>query len=146
MQSVVTGQAPIALERKKTSGGKTSEKRKIIPTINWNKSYTSEKKVERRDRRTIRTYQDAYHMLNESQQKPKPRRQHSSDKKKTEDATNDVQIEIEFEIEKRDVVFTLNRSFYPRTSAVPPVPFLILHPREIQILWSQAVRQRKTNR
>ena len=43
-------------------------------------------------------------------------------------------------------VFTLNRSFYPSTSAAPPVSFLILHPREIQILWSQtAVRQRKTN-
>ena len=35
------------------------------------------------------------------------------------------------------VAFTLNRSFYPTTSAVPPVSFLILHPREIQILWSQ---------
>ena len=34
-------------------------------------------------------------------------------------------------------VFTLNRSFYPTTSAVPPASFLILHPREIQILWSQ---------
>ena len=32
------------------------------------------------------------------------------------------------------VVFTLNRSFYSMTSAVPPVSFLILHPREIQIL------------
>ena len=28
------------------------------------------------------------------------------------------------------VVFTLNRSFYPTTSAVPPVSFLILHPRD----------------
>ena len=36
------------------------------------------------------------------------------------------------------------RSFYPMTSAVPPVSFLILHRREIQILWSQTVRQRKT--
>ena len=35
------------------------------------------------------------------------------------------------------VVFTLNRSFYPTTLAVPPVSFLILRPREIQILWSQ---------
>ena len=35
------------------------------------------------------------------------------------------------------VVFTLNRSFYPATSAVPPVFFLILHPRETQIMWSQ---------
>ena len=44
------------------------------------------------------------------------------------------------------VVFTLNRSFYPTTSAVPPVSFLILHPREMQIMWSQTVRQRKTKR
>ena len=44
------------------------------------------------------------------------------------------------------VVFTLKRSFYPTTSAVHPVSFLILHPREIQILWSQTVRQRKTKR
>ena len=29
------------------------------------------------------------------------------------------------------VVFTLNRSFYPMTSAIPAVPVLILHPREI---------------
>ena len=29
------------------------------------------------------------------------------------------------------VVFTLNRYFYPTTSAVPPVSFLILHHREI---------------
>ena len=28
------------------------------------------------------------------------------------------------------VVFTLNRSFYPTTSAVPPVSFLVLHPRD----------------
>ena len=35
------------------------------------------------------------------------------------------------------VVFTLNRSFHPTTSAVTPVSFLIVHPREIQIMWSQ---------
>ena len=36
------------------------------------------------------------------------------------------------------VVFTLNRSFYPTTSAAPPVSFLILYPREIlKIMWSQ---------
>ena len=28
------------------------------------------------------------------------------------------------------VVFTLNRSLYPTASAVPPVSFLILHPRD----------------
>ena len=44
------------------------------------------------------------------------------------------------------VVFTLNCSFYPTTSAVPPVSFLILHPRDIQVQWSQTVRQRKTIR
>ena len=32
-------------------------------------------------------------------------------------------------------------SFYPTTS-VPPVSFLILHPRDIQILWSQPVREK----
>ena len=42
------------------------------------------------------------------------------------------------------VVFTLNRSFYPTTSAVHPVSVLILHPREIQIMWSQTVETEKT--
>ena len=37
----------------------------------------------------------------------------------------------------------LHRSFYP-TSSVHPVSVLILHPREIQIMWSQTVKQRKT--
>ena len=37
------------------------------------------------------------------------------------------------------VVFALNRSFYATTSAVPPVSFLILHPRQIQIMWSQTL-------
>ena len=41
------------------------------------------------------------------------------------------------------VVFTLNHCFYPTTS-VHAVSVLILHPREIQILWSQTVRQRET--
>ena len=41
------------------------------------------------------------------------------------------------------VVFTLNRYFYPTTLAVHPVSVLILHPREIQIMWSQTVRKRK---
>ena len=40
------------------------------------------------------------------------------------------------------VVFTLNHSFYPTTS-VHPVYVLILHPREIQIVY-QTLRQRKT--
>ena len=45
------------------------------------------------------------------------------------------------------VVFTLNRSFYPVTSAVPPVSLLILHPREIKITWTQlSVRQTKPTR
>ena len=44
------------------------------------------------------------------------------------------------------VFFTLNRSFYPTTSSVPAVSFLILHPREIQIMGSQTVRKRKTKR
>ena len=36
------------------------------------------------------------------------------------------------------VVFKFNRSFYPTASAVPPVSFLILHPGEIRILWSDS--------
>ena len=36
------------------------------------------------------------------------------------------------------VVFALNRSFYPTTSAVPRECFLILYPREIQMLWSDS--------
>ena len=39
-------------------------------------------------------------------------------------------------------VFTLNPSSYP-TSAVPPVSFLILHPREMQIMWSRTKQDRK---
>ena len=39
------------------------------------------------------------------------------------------------------VVFTLHRSFYPTTSAVHPVSVLILHPREMQILWSQTTKK-----
>ena len=44
------------------------------------------------------------------------------------------------------VVFTLNRSFYPTTSAVPPVSVLILHPREIQFIWSQDSETEKNPR
>ena len=33
---------------------------------------------------------------------------------------------------------TLLPSFYPTTSAVPPVSFLILHPRDTLILWSDS--------
>ena len=40
------------------------------------------------------------------------------------------------------VVFELNRSFYSTTSAVPPVSFLILHPREIQIMWSDTEKEK----
>ena len=40
------------------------------------------------------------------------------------------------------VVFTLNRSFYPTTSAVQPVSVLILHPRDTNSVVTQ--RQRKT--
>ena len=41
------------------------------------------------------------------------------------------------------VVFTWNRFFYPATSAVPSVSFLILDPGEIQILWSDSERRTK---
>ena len=43
------------------------------------------------------------------------------------------------------VVFTLNRTFYPTSSAVPPVSFLILHPKEIQFVWSQTETEKKKN-
>ena len=39
------------------------------------------------------------------------------------------------------VVFTSNRSLYPKTLAVPPLSVLVLHHREIQIMWSQTVRK-----
>ena len=42
------------------------------------------------------------------------------------------------------VVFIFNRPFYP-ASSLHPVSVLIPYPREILIMWSQAVRQRKTN-
>ena len=44
---------------------------------------------------SVRTCQDTYHSLNESQQKPTPRRQHKYPQEKKQDDTNDVQIEIE---------------------------------------------------
>ena len=50
---------------------------------------------------SVRTYQDTYHMLNESQQKPKPRRQHIVPTRKRQDETNDVQTEIEKRKEKK---------------------------------------------
>ena len=43
------------------------------------------------------------------------------------------------------VVFILNRPYYP-TSSVHPVSVQILSPREILILSSQTVRQRKTTK
>ena len=43
------------------------------------------------------------------------------------------------------VVFTLNRPFYPASSA-HPVSVLIPYPGEILILWPQTVRQRKTKK
>ena len=36
----------------------------------------------KKDESSVRTYRDTYHMLNESQQKLKPRRQRSTHKKK----------------------------------------------------------------
>ena len=81
MQSVVTGQAPITLERKITSGGKQMKTEDNIHK-NWSKSYISRQKIKRRDQRTYYTYQGTYHVLNESHQKPKPWRQHSTHKKK----------------------------------------------------------------
>ena len=42
------------------------------------------------------------------------------------------------------VVFTLNRSFYP-TSAVPPVSFLILHPRDTNYVVTEHETEKKPN-
>ena len=42
------------------------------------------------------------------------------------------------------VVFTLNRFFYP-TASVHAESVLILHPTEIQIMWSQTVKQTRPN-
>ena len=62
---------------------KTKNKQKIIHTITET-NRIPQTKIKRRDQRT---YQETYHMLNEPQQKlkpkPKPRRQHSTHKKKT---------------------------------------------------------------
>ena len=90
MQSAVTGQAPITLERKTTSGGKRIKTEDN--THNWNKCtrYTvPQTKIKRWDQRAYIKIHIRYilvhhaSMLNESQQKPKPRRQHSTYKKKT---------------------------------------------------------------
>ena len=78
MQSVVTGQPPITLQRKITSGGKQIKSRRHD---NSNKSNTSDK--DKRSEISVRTYQDTYHMVSESPPKPKPRRQHSTHKNKT---------------------------------------------------------------
>ena len=43
------------------------------------------------------------------------------------------------------VVSTLNHPFSP-ASSVDPVPVLIPYPREILIMWSQTLRQRKTEK
>ena len=43
-----------------------------------------------------------------------------------------------------NVVFTLNRPFYPASSA-HPLPVLIARPREILIMSTQTARRRKTN-
>ena len=79
MKPEVTGQAPISLERKINSGGKQMkcEENNTITEIN-RITQTKNMKV----RFSVRTYQNTYHMPNESQQKPNPRRQHSTRKKK----------------------------------------------------------------
>ena len=60
MQSLVTGQAPINLERKITPGGKQT-KPEDNAQDNWNKSYTSDENIEVRSA-YICTYQDAYYI------------------------------------------------------------------------------------
>ena len=84
-QSVVTGQAPITLEQKIISGGKQI-KTEDNTHNNWNKSYTSDKN--KKVRSALVRIKDTCVMLNESQQKPKPRRQHSAHHKR-QDETSD---------------------------------------------------------
>ena len=43
------------------------------------------------------------------------------------------------------VVFTSNRSCYPTASAVPPVSFLILHPRETNSVVTDSSGREKVN-
>ena len=62
-------------------------------TITETKLYISDKNKKVRSA-YVRFKICIYHMLNETQQKPNPRRQHSTHKKKRM-KTNDVQIEIE---------------------------------------------------
>ena len=64
-----------------TSGGKQT-KTEDNTHNNWNKSYTSDKQKYVRSA-YVRIKIHIYHMLNESQQKLKPTRQHSTHKKKT---------------------------------------------------------------
>ena len=129
-------------------------------------------KIKRWDQISVRTHFEVpgiimyseYHMLNESQQKPKPRRQHSTRKKKKGYKwclNRNRKRERKERIQKSQhnkvcmgwcgervvtvcVVFTLNRSFYSTTS-VHPVSVLTFHPREIQILWSQTETDKNKN-
>ena len=43
------------------------------------------------------------------------------------------------------VFFSPNRSFYSTTPVVDPVPILILHIREIQIMWSDCGTEKNQN-
>ena len=61
MQSVVTGQAPITLERKITSGGKQI-KTEDNTHNNWNKSYTSDKNKKKVRSVYVSRYIPGYHM------------------------------------------------------------------------------------
>ena len=57
MQSVVTGEAPITLEQKITSGGKQMKTEDAHN--NWNKSYNSDNKL--KGEISVHSYQDTYH-------------------------------------------------------------------------------------
>ena len=43
------------------------------------------------------------------------------------------------------VVFTLNRSFYPTTSALPPVSFLIIHPKRYKFCGNSETEKNQTS-
>ena len=80
-QSLVTGRTPISLEWKITAGWKRL-RTKGTSHNNGNKSYTSDRNKSKGETRA-RTYQDTYHMPDESQPKPKPRRQQNTRTRKT---------------------------------------------------------------
>ena len=111
MQCVVTGQAPITLERKIASGGKHI-KTKDNTHNNWNKSYTSDKNKKQRS-----AYQDTYisyasRVAAETETEVTAKYPQEKDRMKT----NDVQIEIEKKEEDKKKTKKVNISKARKTA------------------------------